>query len=613
MLRLIFLLPLVIWPFTAFGADPPPRPNILWITSEDNAAHWIGCYGNAEAQTPHIDRLAARGVRFTHAYSNGAVCAVARSTLLTGVHAVTQGTQQMRSRYPLPSRFRPYVSYLRNAGYYCTNNSKTDYNFAGDDRAWWDESSGTAHYKHRPEGAPFFAIFNITVSHESSLFDDKTAPYLSGERTPRIAPEAVSVPPYLPDLPEVRRDIAIYHETITRMDRRVGRILAELEQAGLAESTIVFYFSDHGGILPRGKRYLHDTGTRVPLVIHVPPAFADRFSFAPGTTRDEVVEFIDLAPTLLHLAGVEIPEQMRGRPLLEAGESESAGRVAFLYADRFDETYRHQRAITDGRLRYIHNFAPHLPAALQNEYPYGIASWRAWRRASEENALSPPHRFFFNTPQPASELFHTGRDTWEVKNVAGSPTIRTLVEMRSRLRQEMLDHHDLGVIPEPFWPELAPKGSIYDYAHRGDFPWAEVVDASFRASMATENDLSYLIELMEGEHPVLRYWGALGCLGLGDRAAESLPTLERLATDPHAANRITSLHILYRIDARVEAIEGLVREATTTSSDPAATLALHTLYQLGAHATIPPVELDRLEKANEMPYAARWAKRFREN
>ncbi len=613
MLRTLLLLSLLVLPRAAHSDDPPTRPNILWITSEDNAAHWIGCYGNAEAETPHIDQLAARGVRFTHAYSNGAVCAVARSTLLTGVHAVTQGTQQMRSRYPLPPRFRPYVTYLREAGYYTTNNAKTDYNFAGDDRAWWDECSGRAHYKNRPDGAPFFAIFNITVSHESSLFDDKTAPYLRGEQASRVDPDEVIVPLHLPDLPEVRRDIAIYHDTIARMDRRVGRILAELEQAGLAENTIVFYFSDHGGILPRGKRYLHDTGTRVPLVIHIPQVFADRFPHQSGTTRDDVAQFIDLAPTLLHLAGIELPEQMTGRPLFGTQESIPERPVAFLYADRFDETYRHQRAITDGQWRYIHNFMPHLPAALQNEYPYGIASWRAWRDAAQEDGLSQQHRAFFQSPQPASELFHLVHDPWEVNNLASPATTRPLALMRGRLRQAMLDHHDLGVIPEPFWSELAPEGTIDDYAHRGDFPWEAVVDASFRASMATERDLPYLIELMEEEHPVLRYWGALGCLALGNRAGEATGMLERLATDPHAANRLTSLHALFRIDAREQSLEALVREATTTASDPAATLALHTLYQLEASAKIPPAELERLLQASDLPFAARWAKRFRKN
>jgi hypothetical protein len=371
----------------------------------------------------------------------------------------------------------------------------------------------------------------------------------------------------------------------------------------------VFYFSDHGGILPRGKRYLHDTGTRVPLVVHIPEAFADRFPQKSGTTRVDVVQFIDLAPTLLHLAGIEVPEQMIGRRLFAPDESETEGRVALLYADRFDESYRHQRAITDGEWRYIHNFMPHLPGALQNEYPYGIASWRAWRDAPEVS-LGQHHRAFFLSPQAPGELFHTLRDPWEVKNLASPAIARTLAVMRSRLRQQMLDHHDLGVIPEPFWPELAPEGSIYDYAHRGDFPWEEVVDASFRASMATENDLPYLIALMEGEHPVLRYWGALGSLALGDHATKATGALENLTTDSHAANRITALHALVRIEAREPLLDALVREAITTTNDPAATLALHTLYQLEATSKVPLAELERLAKSSELPYASRWATRF---
>jgi N-sulfoglucosamine sulfohydrolase len=223
-------------------------PNILWITSEDNAAHWIGCYGNKQASTPRIDQLAGEGIRFTRAYSNAPVCAVARSTILNGAYAVTMGTQHMRSRHLIPASFRSYVSHLREAGYYCTNNGKTDYNFKGKDSEIWDESSRKAHYRNRPAGKPFMAIFNLTMSHESSLFPKEVEMRRKKgiiPRKPRVDPSEIILPPSQPDLPEMRSDAAIYHDCITAMDKQVGELLDELEQSGLAENTIVFYYSDH--------------------------------------------------------------------------------------------------------------------------------------------------------------------------------------------------------------------------------------------------------------------------------------------------------------------------------------------------------------------------------
>jgi arylsulfatase A-like enzyme len=273
-------------------ATAAEKPNILWITSEDNAAHWLGCYGNGQASTPRLDKLAAGGILFRHAYSNAPVCAVARSTILTGVHAPSQGTQHMRSRHPIPAEIKPHVAYLRQQGYHCTNASKTDYNFKGNDNAIWDECSAKAHYRSRSQGQPFFAIFNLTETHESSLFGGRNR---SGNT--RLKPSEIQLPACLPDLPEVRNDFAAYHDNMTRLDQRVGAILDELEQAGLADDTIVFYYSDHGGPTPRGKRYLEDTGTHVPMLVRVPGKWHSLTPFKPGEAVDEPVSFVDLAFT----------------------------------------------------------------------------------------------------------------------------------------------------------------------------------------------------------------------------------------------------------------------------------------------------------------------------
>ncbi|MGA0900102.1 MAG: sulfatase-like hydrolase/transferase, partial [Luteolibacter sp.] len=272
---------------TALSLNAADRPNILWITSEDNASHWLGCYGNTQVRTPALDALAKNGIRFQNAYSNAPVCAVARSTILNGAYAPTMGTQHMRSRYPIEKKFKPYVTYLREAGYFCTNRSKTDYNFAGNDSALWDKAN---HYSKRKDGQPFFCIFNFTGSHESSLFTKKKSSITY------IKPEEVNVAPYLPDLPEIRSDLARYHGVMKQLDDQVAKVLADLERDGLAEDTIIFYYADHGGILPRGKRYLKDTGAKIPMIVHFPSKWQHLSPFKPGSTPEEPVAFVDLAP-----------------------------------------------------------------------------------------------------------------------------------------------------------------------------------------------------------------------------------------------------------------------------------------------------------------------------
>ena len=226
------------------------KPNIVWIVSEDNSSHWIGCYGNEQAQTPRIDQLAKEGVLFEHAYSNAPVCAVARATILTGTYSPTLGTQHMRSRHKIPKKYRPNVEYLRAAGYYCTNASKTDYNFEGKDGSYWDESSRKAHYKNRPKGKPFFAIFNLGVCHESSLFKKGAA------EPKRLKPAEIDLPPYLPDLPEIRKDYARYHDRITQMDGQVGKIPRSAQESRTRRK--------HHHLLLRRPRWAHPPRKALP-------------------------------------------------------------------------------------------------------------------------------------------------------------------------------------------------------------------------------------------------------------------------------------------------------------------------------------------------------------
>ncbi|MCU0751969.1 MAG: sulfatase [Akkermansiaceae bacterium] len=553
----------------AFPLIAREKPNILFITSEDNASHWLGCYGNKQARTPRLDALANEGFLFEHAYSNAPVCAVARATILTGVYAPTLGTQHMRSRHAIPRIYRPNVEYLRANGYYCTNHSKTDYNFKGDDHSYWDASSGSAHYRNRPDGAPFYAVFNIGESHESSLFDDKPA------EPQRMKPEQIDLPPYLPDLPEIRKDMARYHDRVTAMDAQVGRILDELEKAGLADRTIVLYCSDHGGVLPRGKRYLEETGVKVPLIVRVPAKFQDLSPFKSGQRVTEPVSFVDLSPTLLSLAGVEIPAQMQGRPFLGSKRVEpAADEMEFLFADRFDELYGMRRGLSDGKWKYIRNFNPDFPTAPYSFYQFGQPGWRAYRVAWENGGLTGMHKALWEAPGSAEQLYDLTADPWETHNLAADPAHAVkLAALRAKLKATMEQTRDTGLVPESLFHDLTRDSTIAEFVQGGGIDIREITGLAFAASEGDAAQLPRFRRALASEDVVERYWGIVGLRVLGGKAAAEAGSLIPLLKDPHAAIRITAGEALFALGRRETAAKALVAEVPGLS-EPASLLHL---------------------------------------
>ncbi|MCX4986553.1 sulfatase [Streptomyces sp. NBC_00572] len=321
------------------GPGPGDRPNILWLVAEDHYP-FIGAYGDEVARTPTLDRLAREGIRYEHSYSAAPVCAPSRFALLTGVSPRSAGpAEHMRAIGRTPDFLRGFPEYLRQAGYYTTNNSKTDYNAVVDMAATWDESSATAHYRDRPAGAPFFAAFNDMTTHESSLF-------LAGDG--RTDPADVRVPAYLPDAPEIRREFAHHYDAMEAMDGHVADRLAELEAAGLADDTIVFFCSDNGGVLPRSKRYCYDEGMRTALIVRVPPKWAHLAPRPAGFVEESAVTSVDYGPTVLALAGVDVPDHVQGRPFLGVRRPKEAP-YAFGGRDRMDSRYDMVRTVRDRR------------------------------------------------------------------------------------------------------------------------------------------------------------------------------------------------------------------------------------------------------------------------
>lgn len=551
------------------------RPNVLWITSEDNSPY-LGCYGDLLAHTPHLDQLAAEGVRYRNAFANAPVCSTARTTLITGMYATSLGAEHHRSRVRIPDRFQLYPAHLRAVGYYCTNNAKTDYNLANAGQPW-DDSSNQAHYRNRSADQPFFAVFNLGISHEGQV-----APHPDKTRF-RVSPEQVELPPFHPDTPEIRRDWANYYDRMAAMDARAGELLAELEREGLADETIVFYYSDHGGALPRGKRNIHDSGTRVPLIVRFPQKWAQLAPASPGTWVDQPVSFVDLPPTLLSLCGAEVPQYYQGRAFLGARQDPPREHV-FLYRGRMDERYDTVRAIRDGKFRYVRNYSPHRPWGQHYSYPFEVLpSMRSWFTAWEEGECNPVQSRFWQ-PKPSEELYQIESDPFEIHNLAdGSQYASRMEEMRRALHAEIVQTRDSGFIPEGMVARLAGERTIYEYAQSEDYPIEKIVALAGQATSRDAAQLPELITAMDDPHPVVRYWGAVGCLVLQDRAVMAKAALQSRLQDDWADVRIVaaeSLGYLGERDAAL-AVLGEVLESGGTYEVLAALNSLDAMRNAG--------------------------------
>lgn len=425
----------------------------------------IGPYGDSIARTPNLDRLARNGVRFTNAFTTAPVCAPNRAAIITGMYQNAIGAQHMRTTEntieELPGPYlavppfyvKAFPEYLRAAGYYTTNNAKTDYQF-GEPFTIWDESGQNAHWRNRPDrDQPFFAVFNLMVTHESRAFPPDSA---AGRSAPRVTdPATVEVPPYYPDTQPVREELARVYDNIAEMDRRVGEILDQLEEDGLADQTIVFYWSDHGDGLPRAKRSLYDSGLHVPLMVRWPEALSPPFN--PGAVNDELVSFIDLAPTVLALADVEVPTHVQGRVLLGPDAAPEPDYV-FAARDRMDIEYDMMRSARDRRFLYIRNYHPELPYAGLIPYRNQSAIMQEWLRLHAEGELSGPPTLWMQDHRPAEELYDTEADPHQIRNLAEDPAFRdTLVRMRRAVEDWMVRIDDQGRINEPemierMWP-----------------------------------------------------------------------------------------------------------------------------------------------------------------
>jgi arylsulfatase A-like enzyme len=578
------------------------KPNILWLVSEDNNP-FLGCYGDALAHTPNIDALAKRGLLFRHAYSAAPVCAPSRFGILTGVHPESCApANHMRANATLPALLRTYPEYLRDAGYYCTNNAKTDWNCNADPARVFDESSAKAHWKNRPAGVPFFAIFNHESSHETSIqprnamastpggglaFPAGAVADASAPRNPRATAENVRVPAYLPATADIRDERARYYQAITRMDAQIGDKLKELADAGLADDTIVFYYSDNGGVLPRSKRYCYDDGLHVALVVAFPPKWQHLAPATMGTVINTPVSLLDLAPTLLSLVGAKVPAHMQGTAFL-GPQAGPRGRYAFGMRNRMDERYDFSRAVTDGRYHYIRNYSPH------RVFQHGAFEWQAkgyqsWEREFQAGRLNEVQSRFFTGTRPFEEFYDVRADPDSVHNLVGAPShAPRLAEMR-----RALDEHMIAIVDNGFIPEGMPQEGYDASRDAAAYPLPRLMGLAAKACARDARNVTELRGLLADPHALVRHWAAQGLLMLGTKASAARGALETMMrTDTTMQNRVVAAEAVATMAPSPEAVNVLATLLDGSEPMPVRLQAINALTFLGeqSQAALPQIK-----------------------
>jgi len=529
------------------------RPNVLWLIIEDSTTNFVGPYGDPLARTPTADRLAAEGIVFDRCYT-APVCAPSRNSLATGRYASAMGTQHMRSTRPLPEGVRVFTSFLRESGYYCTNNFKTDYNTSSDWSAAWDEVSQKADWRGRGPGQPFFAMFTFMQSHEE---------FIQTRRPLKTDPKKVRIPGYLPDLPAVRSDLAQYYDLVESADAAAGAVLAQLESDGLLDNTIIFYASDNGGVVAGSKRFLNENGTHVPLIVRVPKKYAHLAPSAPGTRLGELVHFVDFAPTVFSLLGVSPPAQFQGRAFAGAGRA-PAPEFTFMFRDRMDERYDLLRAVTDGRYRYIRNYHPERPAGQRIDYLWKQATMQEWEVQYRSGNLNAAQRRFFEA-RPAEELYDLHADPANINNLAADSAYgEQLSRFRAALHSHLLAIRDTGFMPEPIMIRLSGSLSPAAVAANDEtYPLARLIELADAAQLGG-GPTSLFAAAAQDRLPVVRYWAATAALTRSDIAPDSMVAL---LGDPDATVRVAAAAAVLQRRRDEDALR-VIEEAIVQTAQP---------------------------------------------
>ncbi len=542
-------LPLIVLIYVLTGCvNKSEQPNILWISTEDITT-MLGCYGDPNAYTPNLDAFAEKSVKFTEAFATAPVCSPSRSCIITGEYATSLGTQNLRSEVTIPESVVPFPKYLREAGYYVTNNDKEDYNFT--DTTIWNESSKTAHWRNRAAGQPFFSVFNIEITHQSGIFGndsvyhERIKDYLPKIKT--VNPDSLVLPPYFPESPTILKLWARYYTNIQVMDMQFEERLNELKSDGLLDNTIVFFFADHGTGMPRAKRALYDSGLKIPLLVYIPDKYADRFHMQPGTENNRMVSFLDFAPTILKIAGVEVPDNMNGKPFI-SDEKVPSKDFVFGTSDRVDEAFEMARTVRTERFRYIRNFKPYTSLLQPNFYSDKSEIMKELHKFTGSPDLTAAQKTLFTENRQPEELYDVVNDPYEIHNLAGNPEYKNeLLKMRKRLRTEMLESYDTGLMPEPEMMRLSENSTPYEITKNQElFPVSEILDA---CDLMVDPHVSPddVIQKLNDDNGFVRYWAVVSAESSEMYNSEILSELkERVKSDNFVTVQIEAAKTLIK-------------------------------------------------------------------
>lgn len=565
-----------------------PRPNILWITIEDTSPHFIGCYGDKAARTPFIDGLASEGVRFVNAFSTGTVCSPSRTAIITGVKTYETGAGNHRSKYPLPEFIEGFPYYLRQAGYYTSNNQKTDYNVANEKmfiRDAWHDSWNKAGWSGRKSGQPFFSVFNFMDSHQSRTMTDSYESYVRKvldelPESDRIAENEFDMPPFFNDTPEMRKQFARVYNAIKLTDNKIGKLLEQLEKDHLRDSTIIFFFGDHGEGIPRGKTNGINLGYRVPFIVWFPEMYKHLSPWGTGgVVTEELVDFTDLAPTMISLAGVRVPEHLKGRILMGADRSEIADHLV-LSSDRSDNGVDMIRTVTDGRYVYSRNFLPFMPELRYIRYMEIGEMKQLMRKDLAEGKLNALQRSLFD-PRPAEFLFDVENDPFETRNLANDQDHKVVLErMRLQLRNEIMSSRDVMFLPEYDLAGLSDSTNAYEFrVDEHKYPIEKIYEAASLSGFRGADIARKQVALLNDEDRTVRYWAITGLRSQSsDVLKPYVSEIVRAMQDEYPPVVITASAIAFQEFESSDAMANLKKYAADDNMDLALMAINYLLY-----------------------------------
>lgn len=547
-IQIFLLFPAIhfLWVISIAGqVATPDRPNIVWLVTEDNSTHYLELYNEAGAPMPNIEALAAKGITFNHAFSNAPVCSVARSTLIASCYAPRIGAQYHRKiqKVPMPKGLDMFPAYLRKAGYYTSNNSKEDYNILKSEEVW-DESSRQASYKNREPGQPFFHVQNFGTTHEGQLHFSREE---MAQNTTKTDPKRITPFPYHPNTPTSRYTYAKYHDLHQKVDQQLGAFIQQLEEDGLMENTFIFYFGDHGGVLPRSKGYVYESGLHVPLVLYVPEKWKHLVPTEIGAREDAFVSFIDFGPTVLNLAGAKIPEPMDGKPFLGNGVSRemlAERNTVFGYADRFDEKYDFVRSYRKGKYKYIRNYQPFNFDGLHNFYRYRMLLYQEWRELYQQGQLNEVQSQFFEQ-RPAEQLFDLEKDPHEVHNLADGPGYQNVLEeLKKDYQQHLTSMLDLSFFPEPYFLETGMENPVA-FGQKNKDLILELMAVADLQLLPFAKAKPGIKKALRADNPWKRYWALIVCSTFGEKAASFYKEAQKMTKkDPENLVRVRAAEFL---------------------------------------------------------------------